>query len=116
MDLNFINSLIAKSSANLEKALAETERIRTEIENDAKLDEIHIRAIEIIRSWAEPLEVALLETKRSFTSALMARLSSTATTTWTSISVLPLSSILGKLYKQPRCFMLCLSIDLILLS
>lgn len=36
MDLNFINSLIAKSSANLEKALAETERIRTEIENDAK--------------------------------------------------------------------------------
>ena len=39
MDINFINSLIPKRSANLEKALAEAERIRTEIENDDKLDE-----------------------------------------------------------------------------
>ena len=31
MDLNFINSLIPKRRANLEKVLAETERIRTEL-------------------------------------------------------------------------------------
>ena len=42
MDINFINSLITKRRANLEKALAEVERIRTEIENNAKLDELHV--------------------------------------------------------------------------
>ena len=73
MDLNFINSLIPKRRANLEKALAETERIRAEIENDAKLDEIHIREIETIRSWAETFEAASLETKRSIISALIGK-------------------------------------------
>jgi len=43
MDINFINSLITKRRANLEKALAEVERIRTEIENNAKLDELRRR-------------------------------------------------------------------------
>jgi len=71
MDLNFINSLIPKRRANLEKALAEVERIRAEIENDAKLNEIHIREIETIRSWAETFEAASLETKRSIISALI---------------------------------------------
>ena len=74
MDLNFINSLIPKRRANLEKALAETERIRAEIENDARLDEIHIREIETIRSWAETFETASLETKRSIISALIDRI------------------------------------------
>lgn len=71
MDINFINSLIPKRRANLEKALAEAERIRTEIENDAKLDELHVREIETIRSWAEMFETATLETKRSIISALI---------------------------------------------
>lgn len=71
MDINFINSLIPKRSANLEKALAEAERIRTEIENDAKLDELHVREIETICSWAEMFETATLETKGSIISALV---------------------------------------------
>ena len=71
MDLNFINSLIHKRPVNLEKALAEAERIRTEIENDAKLDELHVWKIETIRSWAETFEAATLETKRSIISALI---------------------------------------------
>ena len=74
MDLNFINTLIPKRRANLEKALAETERIRAEIENDAKLDEIHIREIETIRSWAEMFENSSLETKRSIISALIKKI------------------------------------------
>ena len=53
-----INSLIPKRCANLEKARAEAERIRTEIENDAKLDELYVREIKTIRSWAETFEVA----------------------------------------------------------
>ena len=71
MDINFINSLITKRRANLEKALAEAERIRAEIENDAKLDEIHIREIETIRSWVETFEAVSLETKKSIISALI---------------------------------------------
>ena len=71
MDINFINSLIQKRRANLEKALAVAERIRAEIENDAKLDEIHIREIETIRSCAETFVAASLETKRSIISALI---------------------------------------------
>ena len=39
MDINCINSLNSKRNVNLEMALAEAEWIRTEIENDAKLDE-----------------------------------------------------------------------------
>lgn len=50
------------------------ERIRIEIENDAKLDEIHIREIETIHSWAETFGVASLETKRSIISALIDRI------------------------------------------
>ncbi len=53
-----INSLIPKRRANLEKALAEAERIRTEIENDAKLDELHVWETETLRSWAETFERA----------------------------------------------------------
>lgn len=71
MDINFINSLIQKRRANLEKALAVAERIRAEIENDANLDEIHIREIETIRSCAETFVAASLETKRSIISALI---------------------------------------------
>ena len=74
MDLYFINSLIPRRHANLEKALAEMERIRIEIENDAKLDEIHIREIETIRSWAETFGVASLKTKRSIIFALIDRI------------------------------------------
>ena len=50
MDINCINSLNSKRNVNLEMALAETEWIRTEIENDAKLDELHFREIKTIRS------------------------------------------------------------------
>lgn len=71
MDINFTNSLIHKRHGNPEKALAEAERIQTEIENNAKLDELHVRVIETIRSWTETFEVASLETKRFIISALI---------------------------------------------
>ena len=71
MDLNFINSLIPKRRANLEKAMAETDRIRAEIENDAKMQEIHLREIKMIRTWAETFEAASLETKRTIIAALI---------------------------------------------
>lgn len=64
MDLNFINSLIAKSSANLKKVLAEKERIRTEIENDAKLDGDPHPPIETIHSWAPIPESKLFRSYR----------------------------------------------------
>lgn len=73
MDLNFINSLIPKRRANLEKALAETERIRAEIENDAKIQEIHLREINMIRTWAETFETASPESKRTIIAALIDR-------------------------------------------
>ena len=71
MDLNFINSLIPKRRANLEKAMAETDRIRAEIENDAKMQEVHLREIKMIRTWADTFEAASLETKRTIIAALI---------------------------------------------
>ena len=71
MDLNFINSLIPKRRANLDKALSETERIRAEIENDAKMQEIHLKEIKMIRTWAETFETASIETKRTIIAALI---------------------------------------------
>jgi len=74
MDLFFTNSLIPKRRVNLEKALTETERIRTEIENDAKMQEVHLREVKMIRTWAETFETASLETKRTIIAALIDRI------------------------------------------
>ena len=55
------------------KGQAEAKRIQTEIENDAKLDELHVREIKTFRSWPETFETASSETKHSVNSALIGK-------------------------------------------
>lgn len=74
MDVTFINNLIPKRRANLEKAMAEVESIRTEIENEAKTDAMHKRELQMILTWAETFETAPLDTKRAIISAMIERI------------------------------------------
>ena len=74
MDVAFINNLIPKRRANLEKALAEAESIRTEIENEAKTVAMHKQELQMILTWAETFETAPLDTKRAIISAMIERI------------------------------------------
>lgn len=71
LSLDFINGLIPKRRANLEKALQETERIRTEIQNDEEMKRVHQQELMLILSWADAFDAASREVKRSIISSLI---------------------------------------------
>lgn len=71
MELSFINGLIPKRRANLENALREVERIKSEIQADEKANRARENELSMILSWADAFDEASLETKRSIIAMLI---------------------------------------------
>ena len=74
MDINFINSLIPKRRANLEKTLEEEKRIRSEIQQEEESNKVHQQELVEIRPWADAFDSAKLETRRMIIAALIDRI------------------------------------------
>lgn len=74
MDISFINSLIPKRRANLDKAFADVQQIRSTIENDKREQEMLAQELDIILSWADAFDHANNDTKRSIIAALIDRI------------------------------------------
>ena len=74
LDINFINGLIPKRKANLEKATEEVERLRAVIADAEKKNNELDQELKMILSWADAFDTASYEVKRSIISALIERI------------------------------------------
>lgn len=71
MDRVFLQSLIPKRRAILEKAQVEVERIRSEINDEENARKAQQRAFREILSWADAFDTAKLETKHMIIATLI---------------------------------------------
>lgn len=74
LDINFINGLIPKRRANLEKATAEVERLRALIADTEAKNSALDQELKMILSWADAFDSASNEVKRSIIAALIERI------------------------------------------